>query len=468
MNAQKPASPPSRITFKKIIRQLSSLRLAVIVMCLIAIVAAVGTFVEARLGLEHAQKLVYRSPWMMTVMIVFIINLTAVIIDRWPWQKKHSAFIFAHIGIIFIVIGQWVGNTYGLDGTLRIPVGGQAQHVVVSSTEVQIYSSFDAQNYTRLYAQDVDFITDPPSEKDPLTFKLENEKFEFVDYKPFVVPKRDILPADHRESGRGVRFQIKNAQTQMVEWLFQRNSRLTEQMDLGPLVVVLGPFKEENFGRNQVHMDFDGDKLVVTTYKKESNKPFKRWTLKEGDSVDLGWMGSELKILRALPKAREAWDFTERDSPTELTVPAAKVRYKDQEHWVLQNDTLKIFSESAVYIISYGQKRIDLGFPVKLINFEKKNYQGTMKAMAYQSLVSVPEVPQHLISMNEPLKYKGLTFYQASYQEDEMGRPIASVLSVNYDPGRPLKYFGSLIMSIGIILLFYFRKKWSWSFLKKS
>jgi len=60
--------------------------------------------------------------------------------------------------------------------------------------------------------------------------------------------------------------------------------------------------------------------------------------------------------------------------------------------------------------------------------------------------------------MNEPLKHNGYTFYQSSFQENKMGEPIASVLSVNYDPGRWIKYFGSLCIVLGSIMLFYFKK----------
>ncbi len=63
---------------------------------------------------------------------------------------------------------------------------------------------------------------------------------------------------------------------------------------------------------------------------------------------------------------------------------------------------------------------------------------------------------EQLISMNEPLKYKGLTIYQASFQE-ENGQPVASIFSVNQDPGRWVKYLGSLIMTIGIVLLMWFK-----------
>ena len=237
---------------------------------------------------------------------------------------------------------------------------------------------------------------------------------------------------------------------------------------MGLMNVILGPIKPELVGQNILHFEFQNDELVVTTYKKGNTTPDKRWIAKEAESLQLDWMGFDLKLLRVLPAARENWDFTEKKGPTPLTVAAAKMKYKNQEQWLLMNDTLKIFSDSAVYIISFGQKRIELDFPVALKSFEMEKYEGIDKAREYKSIVNVPGVENHTISMNEPLKYKGLTFYQASFQQDEMGRPTSSVLSVNYDPGRVLKYIGSLIVSLGILLLFYFKRKWSWPFQKKS
>jgi cytochrome c biogenesis protein ResB len=99
---------------------------------------------------------------------------------------------------------------------------------------------------------------------------------------------------------------------------------------------------------------------------------------------------------------------------------------------------------------------------MKLKNFSVGRYPGTMMAMSYESVVDVAG-QEHVISMNEPLKHAGFTFYQASFQEDESGKPFLSVLSVNYDPGRWIKYLGSIILVLGIILLFYEKnKKRSW------
>ena len=78
--------------------------------------------------------------------------------------------------------------------------------------------------------------------------------------------------------------------------------------------------------------------------------------------------------------------------------------------------------------------------------------------MSYESDVSVEGLGKVNISMNEPMKHAGYTFYQSSFQEDDMGRPTASILSVNKDPGRWIKYFGSALIVLGIVMLFYFRK----------
>jgi hypothetical protein len=449
--------------------------MAVFTILSIGVVAAIGTFVEAKLGLQHAQRLVYRSPWMMIVMGVFILNLVAVIVDRWPWQRKHMSFIFAHVGIILIILGQSLTNHYGLDGSMRIAIGSQASQVVTNETEVQIYSSFDAQNYTRLYHQDVDFIKDPPTSKKPLSFNLENSDFQFVEYAPFVIPRREIEPAEDSKEGSAVRVQLTNPnirQAQMIEWLYQRSPHNADELELGPLTMSLGPMKSMTAGappsdRNQLNFQFENGKLKVEAFDKNNPKPIKSWTLNEGDSVPLTWMGFQLKVLRVLPAAREVYNLTHRDGPTDLTTPAVRIHYKNQDHWILLNDTVKLFSENAVYIIAFSQKRVDLKFPITLNDFEMQTYKGTNRAMEYKSIVSVPDVDHHVISMNEPLKYKGLTFYQASFQNDQMGRPVASILSVNYDPGRFMKYFGSLMMTLGIVLLFYFKRSYSW-FSKKD
>jgi hypothetical protein len=87
-----------------------------------------------------------------------------------------------------------------------------------------------------------------------------------------------------------------------------------------------------------------------------------------------------------------------------------------------------------------------------------------MDAAAYSSFVQVVDsfkkdakeldaLPVEHITMNEPMSVKGYTFYQASYIPDNP-RPTVTILSVNHDPGRELKYTGSLLLVLGSIGLY--------------
>ncbi len=70
---------------RRILKFLASLQLAVIIILALGGLTAWGTFVEAQYGdAVAAQKLVYHSPWMYSVMILLATCLTAVMVDRWP------------------------------------------------------------------------------------------------------------------------------------------------------------------------------------------------------------------------------------------------------------------------------------------------------------------------------------------------------------------------------------------------
>jgi hypothetical protein len=199
--------------------------------------------------------------------------------------------------------------------------------------------------------------------------------------------------------------------------------------------------------------------LQYIIFYKDQKQMSRQGVIEEGQKATTGWMGLEFHLLRYLPRAEEKFDFKAVDRPSQQTTSAIKVQYLDREYWVQLNDVLKMFTDDAVYILTYGNRRIDLGFDLALKQFEVGRYQGTNRAASYQSLVTTPVGEDVLISMNEPLKYKGLTFYQASFQDGPDGKPVASILSVNQDPGRFLKYLGSLILSVGVIWLFYNRRK---------
>ncbi len=448
---------------RKVGRYLASLQLAVVVLVALAVLIAWGTFVESRYQDAWRAKVeVYQSWPMLVVMGVLAVNLTAVMVDRWPWKRRHLSFVLAHIGILILLLGAVLTSEWGLDGSMRVEINQSSRWVYVPETEVTVWSSFDGDKFSRIFYQAIDFYKD--QHWLGRSIPLDQGSLQFVEWQPYAISSRKIRRSSSKQAGSAIQFTLKNDRVQVTEWLFRpRQASRVASFDFGPARVHWGDDQGPSFPvRNEIYIYPNGNKdnpLNYVIYSASEKHPVKKGSFGLGQAVDTGWMGLQLEVVQYLPQAEEVYDFQFLTYKTELTQPALRVRFQDRDYWVLQNDVVKMFTDKGVYILSFGQKRIDVGFDLELKEFRMDTYPGTRRPATYQSLVRTPEGEEVWISMNEPLKYKGLTFYQASYQQGQDGSVIASIFSVNYDPGRWLKYFGSLILSIGVVILFYDRRK---------
>lgn len=450
---------------RSLIQWLGSIELAVIIIISLGVIIAWGTIVEARFDATAAQKLVYHSVWMYGVMTALSTCLIAVMIDRWPWKAHHTGFVLAHIGIIILIIGSVITAEFGLDGSLNIGIGEKGRHVVVGDTDLTVYTSLDGSSYTKLYDRPAEFLTHSPKDY-PIEVKIPTGSIRVVDYLPYAFRQEKIVDAKDKQGGAAVRFQLQNPNVNLIEWLLQAGPGREASKDLGPARVVLTsrPFLNVD-GRNTLVLRPKADAKPgeeVMDYEIHSAKDLKhikKGTIRPGDTVETGWMGIVLRVLKYMPNAKEEISYQPTDAPTPMTTSAIKIDYNGTEQWLGINSLLKLFSDQAVFIVTYANRRIDLGFDLHLKDFSVGRYPGTMQAASYQSIVDVPGIGARTISMNEPLDYKGYTFYQSSFDEDERGQPVASVFTVNRDPGRWIKYLGSLLIVLGSIHLFYFKRR---------
>ncbi len=449
-----------KTTFDKTTKLLGSLKFAVFTISSLSVLIAIGTFVEAEYNSEVAMKWVYKTPWMFTVMGLLAVNLTAVMVDRWPWKRKHISFVMAHIGILVLLWGSVLTMKYGLDGTMAFDIGRGNRYVRLPETEVTVWSSFDGDRYSKVFEKEVDFFLHRPTSVEPVRLPILDGEIKISDYQPFALPSKVVEAAKDPRAGAALRFQIQNSRVNVNEWMVQKRQGEMAHHNFGPAQFHLGPAPKASQGANELYVEPLAKGLRYTVLYKDAKRAPLSGLIQEGQVIRTGWMDLEFRVLRYLPQANERWEFKSLPRPTPLTTSAVKLEFKGQNYWVALDDVIKVFTETGVYIVAYSHRRIDMGFDMKLTDFQMGLYPGTNRAASYQSVVEVPGLAgSHVISMNEPLKHKGLTFYQASFQNGEDGKPTTSVLSVNYDPGRPLKYLGSLILTLGIVLLFYDRRK---------
>lgn len=159
----------------------------------------------------------------------------------------------------------------------------------------------------------------------------------------------------------------------------------------------------------------------------------------------------EVTSLRPLPLDKE--DYRNRAGLL-LRISGAGAR-SDGTYAVFEQmpvlQTIK--TEKGEYVVDVRKARRRLPFAIRLIEFQKENYPATEMARNYRSVVEVKDgavTQRSLIQMNEPLRYKGYTFYQSSFAED--GQMKTSVFSVVRNFGALFPYVSSLIMCIGLLI----------------
>ncbi len=210
------------------------------------------------------------------------------------------------------------------------------------------------------------------------------------------------------------------------------------------------------------------NKIRVALYK-EGKELLSQWA-ESGTVVQTPWMGITITIGNIQMNSSNQALVTSIEHPLRTNIPPAALQVKipgtldAQSFWLIEGEPKRLSRNGREFEIYFGRKTLRLPFSIGLEKFYKKDYPGTQTPISYESDVHVNNLPGKIkIAMNEPLKYAGYVLYQASYELNP-GQPPASIFSVNQDPGRSIKYTGSLILVLGIIIFTVMRsskyKQW--------
>ena len=420
------------------------MKLAVLNIVLLGTLSAIGTFVESYYDLELAQAFVYHSLWMRLVLILFAVNLLSVMVDRWPWKKRHIPFITAHIGIIMIIIGAFLTAELGVDGSMRLEPGEESNSIVLNPRILSVFSSFGDGSLSELYKDQPRFIFNKPSLKKPYFIPLGGESMEIVDYYPYA--KEKVIFKKSKKSGWLVHFTLSGSRAREASQLYKMKRQPFIKQKFGKAYMVISDGSYKPSEKNELILLPQASMYYLAT----SGKIKQAGSLYKGKKIQTGWMDLIFE-LTDFYQAEKVYQFTPLKRPTDNSASALKVRFQGKESWMKLNSFLSFYSKNVSYTLSYMNQRKNIGSTLKLLKFQIDRYQGSQKAKEYSSVVQIDGRKTVTISMNEPLKHNGWTFYQSGFDEVQ----TASILSVNYDPGRFIKYLGSFLLVLGIFALFY-------------
>jgi len=119
------------------------------------------------------------------------------------------------------------------------------------------------------------------------------------------------------------------------------------------------------------------------------------------------------------------------------------------------NQPQSFFYQGRQYQLLLRPERYYMPFSLRLLEFKHDKYPGTDIPKNFSSRVRLQradtgEDREVLIFMNNPLRYGGETFYQASFDPDDRG----SVLQVVHNPGWLTPYLACGLVGVGLLTQF--------------
>src|SRR5881296_2158927 len=196
-----------------------------------------------------------------------------------------------------------------------------------------------------------------------------------------------------------------------------------------------------------------------------------------------GWADWQLVVDKTMPSAQPQMDFTPvKSEQTSAASSAAAdlpdgVRLRVQQNgetferwapagWQITIPIRQRADSRSPTMVAYGWKIIGLPIGLKLLDFEVKRNEGSDSPAGFKSTLSVVSADGENATgacwMNHPFSFPGtwwrtwtgLTYKisQASWNPENLNQSTVQILR---DPGWLLKWIGSLLVVIGVFMMFY-------------
>ena len=449
---------------KRILASLFNTRAAAVYILLFAASIGVATFIENDFGTSSAQKVIFKSWWFELLLVLFCITIVVNIIQFKMIKQKKWPLIIFHLAIILILFGAGITRYFGFEGMMHIRENN-ASNSFLSSTN---FLKFEAIKNGEVFDfnEEVLFATLGNNNWHE-SYLIGNDLID-VHVKKFIPnPKQNF---NKSADGKPTLKVVISGMNGREEYFLSEG----ERKRFGNLVF--------NFTKNEipeaVNILYKNDSLFF-----KSNSPFTQMVMAT-QKKDTIYPSANYKplLLRSLySDGANNFVLPEFSKSSTVIIESESPKVKSESLTALLIDVSVNGINKQTYIygrkgtegraktlnynnlrlsISYGAKKIELPFSIKLKKFILDKYPGTNSASSYASEVQLVDTKKGFkkdfrIYMNNILNYNGYRFFQSSFDKDEKG----TYLSVNNDFwGTLITYAGYIFLTIGMLLTFFSKK----------
>lgn len=462
-----------------VFRFFASLRLAVILLGVLIVMSIAGTLAESKFDADTARTWIYGAPWFNLWLALLAANLACSALTRWPWKKHHTGFLLTHLGIIVVLIGAIVGQIWGVEGSMTLFRGAEPDNALVLANRQITVRDPDARRAVMIKIGSQPLRV-RPGRPVPLWTTPGGWEIEAVESSSRLLATFEPSASAAGKPAVMVRLQTKAMGQTVEQWLLA-GDRDHSRLDLGLLTVDLleasaTPPSTGAGDRAVITVQPDGtlQTEIFVRGQRAASTP-----LRIGQPVATGWVDWTIEAVKELPAAVPGFRFS--PLPQEQGVPMGQslldgllVRAEQGERvveqWVASGWRASLPMGNWPVEVAYGWEIHRLPFGLVLENFVVERNEGTDEPAAFRSDLAMV-LPDGAIaargscSMNRPANYPdawwrsltGLTYKisQASWNPNDLSQSSVQILR---DPGWLFKWSGSLVLCIGLVLLFTMRR----------
>ena len=451
---------------KQFFSLVGSMKTMALLMSIFAFSIGYATFIENDYGTITAKADIYNARWFEVLLALLTINLIYNMIKHKMFSIKKAPIFIFHLSFLIIMLGAAITRFVGVEGTMHIREGSIANTMLSSAT------------YFRISAK-------------------VGEKEEEISKSVYLSKKSsNSLSSSLHVEGKDINVELINYIPDAMEALEEGSEGGTEVLEL--MVTEAGggkPIKLQRgsyYENDAIALNFGSEKMflrpVIDIYVKDGKLFMKHsmpltW-LKMDDDTKGEFEPSDARefSIRTLHGAggsnfvlRKFYKHAKRIIVSNPNASAMKPEQDALEFRITVDDISKdimIFGQAGrkakeshnevngVHVhVSYGAKKIELPFGIKLLDFQLDRYPGSMSPASYASEVELIDNEKNIhmpyrIFMNNILEHRGYRFFQSSYDRDEKG----TILSVNNDPGTLPSYIGYFLLGLGMFWSLFSRK----------
>lgn len=441
---------------KTLFHFLGGVHFAILLILFTLIFVVAGTLLESW-SHSHlfAAAWTYHSPIFSILLWLFFLNILIAALRRWPFEKKHIPFLLTHLGLLLLLLGAFVKNTFGTQGQIGLSEGMETTFLFRPNTyALYLEDRVTAAQIPLRFGQKGEVITPfegleacildwTPHAHENLDGWVYENAVHLVGLPPF--PLFTYLNNEARPSLRTPHYTlwgIKEASPHEVTLPSVGIAFIEDREKKCHLLA-------QNEKGERYHTPLDTDALMIFD---KGFRGYGYFSQIPETFPDLELISPIRREVYAKPPPRKVEERTPalrllltQDGKSEV-IPLIYDPYSSKLKWPALEGR---------YLLRFVSRREKLPHTLRLRQARQINYPGTEQPLSYESDVVV-DGQELTISMNHVHETKKhYRFYMANlYTPFQNGAARAQIV-VNRDPGKYIfTYPGALILAFGIAGLF--------------